>query len=134
MMEIANSSEPTLSVDVEIEIPELEVALDAQGAELDVELLTEEEAISAGIRPAAYKGEPGKSPRIGEGDVWEVYDNGTGEWISTGVFARGGVSNYEELPDKPRINGNELVGDKSSSQLGLENAITNAEIEALFAQ
>lgn len=31
----------------------------------------------------------------------------------------GGTSNYDELSNKPKINGNELVGDKKASDLGL---------------
>ena len=32
---------------------------------------------------------------------------------------QGGISYYEDLPDKPKINGIELVGDMTSKQLGL---------------
>lgn len=35
------------------------------------------------------QGAPGKSPRINENDVWEVYDNITNEWIDTGIKAHG---------------------------------------------
>lgn len=101
---------------------------------LEVELLSDQEALEVGLNPAAYRGEPGKSPRIGADDCWEVYDETTGEWLSTGVNARGGITDYAQLPNKPRINGHELVGDQSAAQLGLENRITNTDIEGLFKE
>lgn len=63
---------------------------------LDVELLSDAQAISVGLRPAAYRGEPGKAPRIGENGHWEIYDAETGEWRDTGVNAGGGgeLSDY----------------------------------------
>ena len=46
----------------------------------------------------------------------------------------GGTTDYEELDNKPKINGVELIGDKSSSELGInmpnmENYYTKAEID-----
>ena len=99
--------------------------------ELEVHLLSEAEAVKLGIEPCAYMGRPGMSPRIGADDCWEVYDNGTGAWLSTGISARG-VSNYDELKNRPSINGNLLTGDKSGRQLGLEERVTNEDIDQLF--
>lgn len=44
------------------------------------------------------------------------------------------VSNYEQLSNKPRINGVELTGNKTTAQLRIQEtvAITNEEIEALL--
>ena len=39
---------------------------------------------------------------------------------------QGGISYYEDLPDKPKINGIELVGDMTSKQLGLIDQQTYA--------
>ena len=99
-----------------------------------VELIPQEVAIDLGISSVIYQGESGKSPRIGEDGCWEVFDNETQDWIQTGVFASGGSNDYDEMVNKPKINGFELTGDKTASQLGLENCITNSEIEALFEE
>ena len=39
----------------------------------------------------------------------------------------GGTSNYSDLTNKPKINGNIVVGDKTGSQLGLQNELTAGE-------
>lgn len=101
---------------------------------LEVDVIGAETALELGIRPAVYRGEDGKSPKIGADGCWYVWDNGSEDWISTGVSARGGVSDYEHLTGKPSINGVELAGDKTGKELGLENRITNMEIEALLAE
>ena len=36
----------------------------------------------------------------------------------------GGTTDYEQLTNKPKVNGVELSGDKSASQLGLQSALT----------
>lgn len=41
------------------------------------------------------------------------------------------VKNYEQLINKPKINGVELIGDKSFPDLGLES-LSNIEIENLL--
>ena len=77
-------------------------------------------------------GPPGKSPKIGEDGYWYIWNWDTMDWENTGVYAKGGISDYEELSNKPRINGVELSGDKSPGDLGLSKPITNSDIEALF--
>ena len=109
-----------------------DIGIERSLTKLEVELIPDEIAIELEINPAMYRGPAGKAPRIGEDDCWEVYDNEREEWIRTGVFARGGISDYDQLPNRPRINGIELVGDKSALELGLENSISNSDIEALF--
>ena len=42
-----------------------------------------------------------------------------------------GVTSYNDLTDKPQINGNTLVGNKSFADLGLI-AIVDAEIDAIL--
>lgn len=37
------------------------------------------------------------------------------------IETSGGVSDYEQLTNKPKINGVELVGDQSSDELGMES-------------
>jgi hypothetical protein len=44
----------------------------------------------------------------------------------------GGTSNYNELTNKPSINGVELAGNKSTSNLGILEVITSQEINNLF--
>ena len=47
----------------------------------------------------------------------------------------GGTSNYEYLTNKPQINSVELVGNKTSSELKLQDemeALTNTDIENLL--
>lgn len=43
----------------------------------------------------------------------------------------GGTDDYEELNNKPSINGVELVGDKSFEQLG-EKTLTNSELKEII--
>lgn len=43
----------------------------------------------------------------------------------------GGEKNYERLSHKPRINGVELIGDKSIEEIGVET-MTNMEIKSIF--
>ena len=49
---------------------------------------------------------------------------GSTNWTQTTVGETGGVARYADLPDKPSINGNELSGNKTGAQLGLQNALT----------
>jgi hypothetical protein len=44
---------------------------------------------------------------------------------------RGGTTNYNALSNKPKINSVELTGDKSSSDLGLQDVLTSAQLEAV---
>ena len=49
--------------------------------------------------------------------------------------AEGGAKTYAELPDKPMINSNELIGDKSAAELKLQEemrTITPQEIDKLI--
>ena len=45
----------------------------------------------------------------------------------------GGSTNYNDLSNKPSINGVELAGNKSTSNLGILEVITSQEIENLFS-
>ena len=49
---------------------------------------------------------------------------GSTNWTQTTVGETGGVARYADLPDKPSINGNELSGNKTGAQLGLQNTLT----------
>lgn len=57
---------------------------------------------------------------------YEEYNFGTASAIHP-ILTR----DYEELDNKPRIEGVELIGDKTYEELNL-NRISNAEIEELF--
>lgn len=45
----------------------------------------------------------------------------------------GGTTNYNLLENKPSINGHELQGNQSASDLGLENPLTQEQLNALLA-
>lgn len=49
---------------------------------------------------------------------------GSTNWTQTTVGETGGTSNYNELTNHPSINGNELSGNKTGAQLGLQNTLT----------
>ena len=90
---------------------------------------------------------------IGEDSLTELFDAGIGEDLVEEIYETevsddmhvlephivvnipggggGGASTYEELPDKPQIEGNTLVGNKTYDQLGLLG-LTNMEIEAIM--
>ena len=53
---------------------------------------------------------------------------------SGGGGGTGGTSNYPELANKPRINGVELVGNKTSEDLGIEPGITEEILTQTIAQ
>ena len=46
-------------------------------------------------------------------------------------LSAGGTNDYNDLINKPSIEGVELVGDKTLEELGVE-ALTNAEIDAII--
>ena len=58
--------------------------------------------------------------------------------IDVSVEKKGGSSNYEELTNKPSINGVELVGNKTTTDLGIEfdtsNLATKDEIPTKTSQ
>ena len=47
--------------------------------------------------------------------------------------AGGGTTDYEQLQNLPQINGHTLTGDQSASDLGLENPLTQEQLDALLA-
>ena len=70
-------------------------------------------------------------PKIGAYRNVLLYYNADGEaylYSSDGIPTKvtGTTSNYEILTNKPKINGVELVGDKSLADIGVTNAINNA--------
>lgn len=51
---------------------------------------------------------------------WMVWDVNAGDWVDTHVSAGGsGVTDYDDLTNRPQINGNLLSGNKSAGDLGL---------------
>ena len=127
------AAEPTQKITAEFEPTETLIVDLSPAAELEIDMLSPEEAMEVGIHPAAYRGESGKAPKISEDGYWLVWNNDTEAWEDTGVYARG-INNYDELTHKPSINDVELMGNKTSRQLGLENKIANADIAALFGE
>lgn len=69
-------------------------------------------------------------PRINPGNKhWEVWDVTAGDWVDTGVSAGGGgVTDYDDLTNRPQINGFMLTGNKTAADLGLASdaAMTGA--------
>ena len=53
------------------------------------------------------------------------------EWKDATSVGGGGTNNYEDLINKPTINGSVLVGNKTTDDLGLES-ISNVELEELL--
>ena len=51
--------------------------------------------------------------------------------MGEGSGGGGGTSDYTQLSNKPQINSNELSGNKSSSDLGLQDALTEAQLAAV---
>lgn len=69
-------------------------------------------------------------PRVNPGNNhWEVWDVTAGDWVDTGVSAGGGgVTDYDNLTNRPQINGFMLTGNKTATDLGLASdaAMTGA--------
>lgn len=49
--------------------------------------------------------------------------------LAKGSGGGGGTSDYEELSNKPSINGNQLIGDKTSAQLGIVETWVGTQAE-----
>ena len=77
----------------------------------------------------AYTPDMAKMYMLGNDDTWYKCVRASG---GGGGGGGTGVSNYNDLDGKPCINGNELVGDKTATQLGMENEITDEDIDQMF--
>lgn len=69
------------------------------------------------------------------GDVVELSlldgNANTMDGASGDVALPAGTSNYEDLENKPKINGVELIGDKTNEELGIDE-LSNQDIETLI--
>ena len=54
---------------------------------------------------------------------WWVWDGTQHQFVDTGISADGSTTSYSSLINKPQVNGNELVGNKTGAQLGLQNTL-----------
>ena len=54
---------------------------------------------------------------------WWVYDATRHEFVDTGISADGSTTSYASLSNKPQIEGNELNGNKTAAQLGLQKTL-----------
>lgn len=54
---------------------------------------------------------------------WWVWDGTQHEFVDTGISADGSTTSYSSLNNKPQIEGNELVGNKTAAQLGIQKAL-----------
>lgn len=87
----------------------------------------ETKAVAQSVRTDAdnglFDGEPGKSPIIKNGNWW-IWDVESQDYRDTGVAASGGgtggTTDYTELSNKPKINGIELLGNKTAQELNLQ--------------
>lgn len=63
-----------------------------------------------------------------------LHSTTTGKVLRLGHAIPVPVTNYETLINKPRINGVELIGDKTSKELNIREteALTNLEIEQII--
>lgn len=74
-------------------------------------------------------------------DLIEIDGNGSSYLSNDGTYKSlqeiaGGVSDYEQLNNKPQINSIELVSNKSLDSLGIQekmDTITNSELDILFS-
>jgi hypothetical protein len=70
---------------------------------------------------------------------YEIRDAATGVIINghnlqeyfPGGGGGGGTTNYNELSNRPRINNKTLAGNKSSSDLGLQDKLTTSQLTAV---
>lgn len=86
----------------------------------------ETKAVAQSVRNDAdnrlFDGEPGKSPII-QGGNWWIWDVEAQEYRDTGIAASGGgggTTDYTELTNKPKINGIDLLGNKTAQELNLQ--------------
>ena len=54
---------------------------------------------------------------------WWVWDGTQHEFVDTGISADGSTTSYSSLINKPQIEGNELVGNKTAAQLGIQKTL-----------
>lgn len=67
-------------------------------------------------------------------DVWTKLIGGKQGWAKPQGGGGGGTSNYNDLSNKPQINGNELIGNKTWKQLGFPDVEALAAAAAQSAQ
>lgn len=67
-------------------------------------------------------------------DVWTKLTGGKQGWAKPQGGGGGGTSNYNDLSNKPRINGNEMIGNKTWQQLGFPDVEAFATAAAQSAQ
>lgn len=53
--------------------------------------------------------------------------------IKAGGGGGGGTTNYNALQNKPQINGHTLSGNMTAEDLGIEQPLTSAQVQALLA-
>lgn len=54
---------------------------------------------------------------------WWVWDGTQHQFFDTGISADGSTTSYSSLSNKPQIEGNELNGNKTAAQLGLQKTL-----------
>ena len=81
------------------------------------------------IDPVLHLGEPAYSVDTGGIKV----GNGEAKWSELPYISGGGggTMNYNALVNKPRIEGHELIGDKTFQEIGLED-ITQQDIDDII--
>ena len=59
------------------------------------------------------------------------YNFSTGKWENSNGGGSGGTGNYPDLTNLPQVNSNTVVGNKTSSELGIMATLTQAQYDAL---
>ena len=69
---------------------------------------------------------------VSDGQILK-YDSSSSKWVN-GTGGGGGVSDYEDLTNKPQVNGVTLSGDKDSEDLGIVWEGTQAQYDAILTK
>lgn len=64
---------------------------------ITVTVISEEQAISAGIRPTVFRGAPGKSAIIGDNGNFWTYDDAKEVYVDSGFSAESAAESFEEI-------------------------------------
>lgn len=64
---------------------------------INVTVITEAQAISAGISPTVFRGSPGKSAIIGDNGNFWTYDDVNETYVDSGYSAQSAADSFEEI-------------------------------------
>ena len=99
-----------------VDVSETDLPAIIEGAEADAERAEQAAADAQGWATHGPYIDP-------ETSHWWVWDETQHEFVDTGISADGSTTSYSSLSNKPQIEGNELVGNKTAAQLGIQKAL-----------